>query len=155
MLWKGRFPEYAKPAGKLREGKLQTMALTDPISDFLTRIRNAAKAKHRRVDIPASNMKKALAQILLDQKYIANFAVLEDGKQGLLRINLKYQNGRPAMKGSRRVSKPGIRQYRAVDKLPRVLGGLGVAIVSTSKGVMTDVQARKAKVGGEIIAYVW
>ncbi|MBI3004247.1 MAG: 30S ribosomal protein S8 [Ignavibacteriales bacterium] len=131
------------------------MALTDPISDFLTRIRNAAKAKHRRVDIPASNMKKALAQILLDQKYIANFAVLEDGKQGLLRINLKYQNGRPAMKGSRRVSKPGIRQYRAVDKLPRVLGGLGVAIVSTSKGVMTDVQARKAKVGGEIIAYVW
>ncbi|MBI4428412.1 MAG: 30S ribosomal protein S8 [Ignavibacteriales bacterium] len=131
------------------------MALTDPISDFLTRIRNAAKAKHRRVDIPASNTKKAIAQILLDQKYIANFAVLEDGKQGLLRINLKYQNGRPVIKGSRRISRPGIRQYRSSDKLPRVLGGLGVAIVSTSKGVMTDAQARKEKVGGEVIAYVW
>ena len=131
------------------------MAITDPISDFLTRIRNAAKAKHRRVDIPSSNVKKAMAQILMDQKYIANFAVLEDGKQGLLRINLKYQNGKPVIKGSRRISKPGIRQYRSSDKLPRVLGGLGVAIVSTSKGVMTDAQARKEKVGGEVIAFIW
>lgn len=131
------------------------MATTDPISDFLTRIRNAAKAKHRRVDIPASNLKKAMAQILLDQKYIADFAVLEDGKQGLLRLNLKYQNGRPVIRGLRRVSKPGIRQYRSSDKLPRVLGGLGIAIVSTSKGVMTEKQARKAKLGGEILAYIW
>ena len=129
--------------------------MTDPIADFLARIRNAAKAKHRRVDIPASNVKKAMAQILLDQKYIANFAVLEDGKQGLLRINLKYQNGKPVIKGSRRISRPGIRQYRSADKLPRVLGGLGVAIVSTSKGVMTDAQARKEKVGGEVIAFIW
>jgi len=131
------------------------MAMTDPVSDFLTRIRNAAKAKHRRVDIPASNIKKAIAQILLDQKYIGNFAVLEDGKQGLLRINLKYHNGRSVIKGSKRISKPGIRQYRPADQLPRVLGGLGVAIVSTSKGIMTDAQARKANVGGEVIAYVW
>ncbi len=129
--------------------------MTDPVSDFLTRIRNAAKAKHRRVDIPASNIKKAIAQILLDQKYIGNFAVLEDGKQGLLRINLKYHNGRSVIKGSKRISKPGIRQYRPADQLPRVLGGLGVAIVSTSKGIMTDAQARKANVGGEVIAYVW
>ncbi|HLF19482.1 MAG TPA: 30S ribosomal protein S8 [Bacteroidota bacterium] len=131
------------------------MAMTDPISDFLARIRNAAKAKHRRVDIPASNVKKAMAQILLEQKYIADFTVLEDGKQGLLRINLKYHNGRPVIKGSRRISKPGIRRYRSSDKLPRVLGGLGVAIVSTSKGVMTDAQARKEKVGGEVIAFIW
>jgi len=115
------------------------MATTDPISDFLT----------------ASNLKKAMAQILLDQKYIADFAVLEDGKQGLLRLNLKYQNGRPVIRGLRRVSKPGIRQYRSSDKLPRVLGGLGIAIVSTSKGVMTEKQARKAKLGGEILAYIW
>lgn len=131
------------------------MPITDPISDFLTRIRNATKAKHRRVDIPASTMKKALAQILQDQKYIGDFAVLDDGKQGLLRINLKYHEGRPVIKGMRRVSKPGIRQYRPAESLPRVLGGLGVAIISTSKGIMTDVQARKQNVGGEVLAFIW
>lgn len=131
------------------------MQTTDPVSDFLTRIRNAAKAKHRRVDIPASNLKKAIARILLDQKYIANYTVLEDGKQGVLRINLKYQSGKPVIQGMRRVSRPGIRQYRGRKELPRVIGGLGVVIVSTSKGVMTDVQARKENVGGEILAYIW
>lgn len=128
---------------------------TDPIADFLTRIRNAVKARHRRVDIPASNLKKAMAQILLDQKFIANYTVLEDGKQGILRINLKYNDGKPVIAGLKRVSKPGIRQYRGKDELPRVIGGLGVAIVSTSKGVMTDVQARRENVGGEVLAYIW
>ena len=131
------------------------MPITDPISDFMTRIRNAAKAKHRRVDIPASNMKKALAKILQDQKYIGDFTVLEDGKQGLLRINLKYHAGKPVIAGMRRVSKPGIRQYRPAEDLPRVLGGLGVAIISTSKGIMTDIQARKQKIGGEVLAFIW
>lgn len=131
------------------------MPITDPVADLLTRIRNAAKAKHRRVDVPASNLKKAIAQILLDQKFIANYAFLENGKQGVLRINLKFQNGKPVIQGMRRVSKPGIRQYRGKKELPRVMGGLGVVIVSTSKGVMTDVQARKQDVGGEVLAYVW
>jgi small subunit ribosomal protein S8 len=131
------------------------MSMTDPISDFLTRLRNAAKAKHKRVDIPASKMKKAMAQILVDQKFIANFTMLEDKKQGILRIQLKYNGGKPVIQGLRRVSRPGIRQYRNSTELPRVLGGLGVAIVSTSKGVMTDAQARKEKVGGEVIAFVW
>ena len=131
------------------------MSMTDPISDFLTRLRNAAKAKHKRVDIPASKMKKAMAQILVDQKFIANFTMLEDKKQGILRIQLKYNGGKPVIQGLRRVSRPGIRQYRNSTELPRVLGGLGVAIVSTSKGVMTDAQARKDKVGGEVIAFVW
>ena len=129
--------------------------VTDPISDFLTRIRNAVKAKHRRVDIPASKVKKAMAQILLDQKFISNVALMEDGKQGFLRINLKYNNGKPVIIGLRRVSRPGIRQYRGKDALPRVIGGMGVAIVSTSKGVMTDSQARKPNVGGEVLAYIW
>jgi len=131
------------------------MSMTDPIADFLTRLRNAGKAKHKRVDIPASNMKKAMAQILADQKFIANYTVLEDGKQGVLRIQLKYSNGKPVIQGLRRVSRPGIRQYRGSDELPRVLGGLGIAILSTPKGMMTDAQARKENVGGEIIAYVW
>ncbi len=131
------------------------MSMTDPISDFLTRIRNASKAKHKRVEIPASNLKKAMAQILLDQKYISNFTVLEDEKQGVLRIHLKYHNGKPVIAGLRRVSRPGIRQYRPATELPRVLGGLGIAIVSTSKGVMTDAQARKQNVGGEVLAYIW
>ncbi|MBI4418349.1 MAG: 30S ribosomal protein S8 [Ignavibacteriales bacterium] len=128
---------------------------TDPIADFLTRIRNAVKARHRRVDIPASGLKKALAQILLDEKYIANYTVLEDGKQGVLRVNLKYSEGKPVISGLRRVSRPGIRQYKRKDALPRVMGGLGVAIVSTSKGVMTDARARRENVGGEILAFVW
>jgi len=129
--------------------------MTDPVSDFLTRIRNAAKAKHKRVDIPASNLKKAIAQILLEEKFIAGYTVLEDGKQGVLRIQLKYNNGRPVISGLRRVSRPGIRLYRPVTELPRVLGGLGVAIVSTSKGIMADHKARKEHVGGEVLAYIW
>jgi len=131
------------------------MSKTDPIADYLTRIRNAAKAKHRRVDIPSSNLKKAISQILLEKKFVAGFTVLEDKKQNILRINLKYFNGKPVITGLRRVSKPGIRLYRGSNELPRVLGGLGVAIISTSKGVMTDAQAKKENVGGEILAYVW
>lgn len=129
--------------------------VVDPISDFLTRIRNAAKARHRRVDIPASNMKKSLAQILLDQKFITNFTVLEDSKQGVIRINLKYKEGRPVIAGLRRVSRPGLRQYRGATEMPRVHGGLGLAIVSTSKGLMTGHQAKRDNVGGEVLAYVW
>lgn len=128
---------------------------TDPIADLLTRIRNAVKARHRRVDIPASGLKKAVAQILLDEKYIANFTVLEDGKQGILRINLKYNDGKSVISGLRRVSRPGIRHYKRKDDLPRVMGGLGVAIVSTSKGVMSDSRARRENVGGEVLAFVW
>ncbi len=131
------------------------MSMSDPIADFFTRVRNAAKAKHKRLDVPASNMKKAIAQILVDEKYLSNYMVLEDGRQGILRIQLKYQGGKPVIAGLRRVSKPGIRQYRRADELPRVLGGLGIAIISTSKGVMTDHQARKLQVGGEVIAYIW
>ncbi len=129
--------------------------VVDPISDFLTRIRNAAKAKHRRVDIPASNMKKNLAQILLDEKFITNFTVLEDPKQGIIRINLKYKEGRPVIAGLRRVSRPGLRHYRQATEMPRVHGGLGVAIVSTSKGVMTGRRAKEENVGGEVLAFVW
>jgi small subunit ribosomal protein S8 len=131
------------------------MSMTDPISDFLTRIRNASKAKHRRVDIPASKMKKAMAQILLDQKFISNVTLLSDKKQGILRLQLKYNNDKPVINGLRRVSRPGIRQYKPANELPRVMGGLGIVIVSTSKGVMTETQARKQNVGGEVVAYVW
>jgi len=131
------------------------MSTTDPIADFFTRVRNATRAKHKRVDVPASNMKKAIAQIMLEEKFISSFTLLEDGKQGTLRIQLKYQGGRPVIAGLRRVSKPGLRMYRPAEELPRVLGGLGVAIVSTSQGVMTDHQARKQHVGGEVLAYIW
>lgn len=131
------------------------MATVDPISDLLTRIRNAHKAKHRRVDVPASKMKAAIAQVLLDQKFIANFTVLEDKKQGTLRINLKYHDGRPVIMGLRRISKPGIRVYRGSEEMPRVQGGLGIAVVSTSRGIMTGAQAKKQNVGGEVLAYVW
>jgi small subunit ribosomal protein S8 len=131
------------------------MSITDPVSDFLTRIRNAGSAKHKRVDIPASNLKKALADILVRQKFISGYTVLEDGKQNILRLQLKYQSGKPVIAGLKRVSRPGIRQYRGSEDLPRVLGGLGIAIVSTSKGVMTDSEARKSKIGGEVLAYIW
>lgn len=131
------------------------MATVDPISDLLTRIRNAHKAKHRRLDVPASKMKAAIAQVLLDQKFIANFTVLEDKKQGILRINLKYHDGRPVIVGLRRISKPGIRVYRGSEEMPRVQGGLGIAVVSTSRGIMTGAQAKKQNVGGEVLAYVW
>lgn len=133
------------------------MQITDPIADMLTRIRNASNAKHDTVDVPASNMKKAIAQILLDEGYIKNFQTINDGTQGVIRITLKYvQPGKEkVITGLRRVSKPGLRVYAGADELPRVLRGLGIAIVSTSKGVMTDKKARQAHVGGEVLAFVW
>ena len=130
--------------------------LTDPIADMLTRIRNANNAKHDTVDVPASNMKKAIAQILLEEGYIKNFQLIDDGTQGVIRITLKYGAGKEkVISGLRRVSKPGLRVYAGADELPKVLRGLGIAIVSTSKGVMTDKAARKAHVGGEVLAFVW
>ena len=132
------------------------MSMQDPIADMLTRIRNANNAKHDTVDVPASNMKKAIAQILLDEGYIKNFQVVEDGTQGVIHISLKYNAGKEkVITGLRRVSKPGLRVYVGADELPQVLRGLGIAIVSTSKGVMTDKKAREAHVGGEVLAFVW
>ncbi len=132
------------------------MQITDPIADMLTRIRNANNAKHDTVDVPASNMKKSIAQILLDEGYIKNFQLIDDGTQGVIRIALKYNAGREkVISGLKRVSKPGLRVYAGADELPKVLRGLGIAIVSTSKGVMTDKKAREAHVGGEVLAFVW
>lgn len=132
------------------------MQITDKIADMLTRIRNANSAKHATVDIPASNIKKAIAQILLDEGYIKGFQVIEDGKQGVIRLTLKYNAGKaPAITGLKRVSKPGLRIYANCEDLPKVMKGLGIAIVSTSKGVMTDKAARSANVGGEVLAFVW
>ena len=132
------------------------MQITDPVADMLTRIRNANTAKHESVDVPASNLKKAIAQILLDEGYIKSFEVVEDGTQGIIRIQLKYLAGKEkVISGLRRVSKPGLRVYAGADELPRVLKGLGIAIISTSKGVMTDKKAREAHVGGEVLAFVW
>ena len=131
------------------------MHITAPIADMLTRIRNANNAKHDTVDVPASNMKKSIAQILLDEGYIKSFQVVEDGTQGIIRIALKYNGKEKVISGLRRVSKPGLRVYVGADELPRVLRGLGVAIVSTSKGVMTDKAARAAHVGGEVLAFIW
>ena len=132
------------------------MQITDSIADLLTRIRNASSAKHETVDIPASNMKKAIMQILVDEGYVKSFTVIEDGKQGMIRATLKYGEGKtPVITGLRRVSKPGLRLYSSVEDMPKVLKGLGIAIVSTSKGVMTDRQARKENVGGEILAFIW
>ena len=132
------------------------MHITDPIADMLTRIRNANSAKHETVDIPASNMKKAIAQILLDEGYIASYKVIEDDKQGVIRVSLKYgENKSQVITGLRRVSKPGLRIYSNVEDMPKVMKGLGIAIVSTSKGIMTDREARKQNVGGEVLAFVW
>ncbi len=132
------------------------MHITDPIADMLTRIRNANSAKHDTVDVPASNMKKAIAQILLEEGYIKNFQLIDDGTQGIIRITLKYGAGKEkVISGLRRVSKPGLRVYAGADELPKVLRGLGIAIVSTSKGIMTDKKAREAHVGGEVLAFVW
>ena len=132
------------------------MQISDTIADMLTRIRNASAAKHDSVDVPASNVKKAIAQILLDEGYITSFQGEEDGKQGVIHITLKYgQNKSQAISGIRRVSKPGLRIYTNVEDMPKVMKGLGIAILSTSKGIMTDKQARKANVGGEVLAYVW
>lgn len=132
------------------------MQITDPIADMLTRIRNAGTAKHETVDVPASNMKKAVAGILLDEGYIKSYQLIEDGGQGVIRITLKYLPGKEkAIQGLRRVSKPGLRVYAGSNELPYVLKGLGIAIISTSKGIMTDKQARKENVGGEVMAFVW
>ena len=132
------------------------MQISDTIADMLTRIRNASAAKHDSVDVPASNVKKAIAQILLDEGYITSFQVEEDGKQGVIHITLKYgQNKAQVINGIRRISQPGLRIYTNVEEMPKVMKGLGIAILSTSKGIMTDKQARKANVGGEVLAYVW
>ena len=132
------------------------MHITDPIADMLTRIRNANSAKHETVDIPASNMKKAIAQILLDEGYIASYKVIEDEKQGVIRVTLKYgENKAQVITGLRRVSKPGLRIYSNVEDMPKVMKGLGIAIVSTSKGIMTDKKARELNVGGEVLAFIW
>ena len=133
------------------------MQISDTIADMLTRIRNANSAKHETVDIPASNMKKAIAQILVDEGYVKGYQVIEDGKQGVIRMTLKYQGASktPVLMGLRRVSKPGLRIYSSSEDMPKVMKGIGTAIVSTSKGVMTDKQARKEHVGGEVLAFVW
>ena len=132
------------------------MVVTDPIADMLTRIRNALVAKHATVDVPASNMKKSIAQILLDEGYIKAYEIVDDGTQGVIRITLKYlANKEKVISGLRRVSKPGLRVYAGADELPKVLKGLGIAIISTSKGVMTDKKARENHVGGEVLAFVW
>ena len=130
------------------------MVITDPIADMLTRIRNATSARHSTVDVPTSGMKRAIAQILLDEGYIKAFELVDDGAQGMIHITLK-SNKEKAICGLRRVSKPGLRVYAGADELPKVLRGLGIAIVSTSKGIMTDKKAREAHVGGEVLAFVW
>ena len=132
------------------------MQITDSVADMLTRIRNANRAKHDTVKIPASNMKKAIAQILVDEGYIKSFSVEEDGKQGMIEIVLKYgENKSPVITGLKRVSKPGLRIYTDCENMPSVTKGLGIAILSTSKGIMTDKEARKAHVGGEVLAFIW
>ena len=132
------------------------MTMTDPIADMLTRIRNANVVKHETVDVPASNMKKELARILFEEGFIRGYDVIEDGKQGIIRIQLKYgQTGERVISGLKRISKPGMRVYADKHEVPRVLNGLGISIISTSKGILTDKQARKENVGGEVICYVW
>ena len=131
------------------------MNITDPIADYLTRLRNAIRAKHKRVDIPASNLKKELSNILTEQKFIGGYSVIQDNKQGMLRVNLRYTDGVSAIRGLKRISRPGLRVYKPVAELPRVLNGLGIAVVSTSKGIMTERKAREQKVGGEILCEIW
>ncbi len=131
------------------------MPVTDPISDFLTRVRNASRARKLRVDIPASKVKKNLAEILKTQKFINDYSVVEDNKQNVLRVELKYTNGSPAINGLRKISKPGLRVYKKSDEIPKVLNGLGIAVVSTSQGLLTDKEARKQAVGGEVVCYIW
>ena len=132
------------------------MQITDPIADMLTRIRNAGSARHETVDVPNSKMKKAIAEILLEEGYIKSFQLIDDGTQGVIRITLKYGAGKEkVISGLRRVSKPGLRVYAGADELPQVLRGLGIAIISTSKGIMTDKKARAQHVGGEVLAFVW
>lgn len=130
--------------------------MTDPIADMLTRIRNANSAKHETVEVPASNMKKEISQILVDEGYIKSYEVIEDGKQGMIKITLKYGDKKAkVLQGLQRISKPGLRVYASCEELPKVMRGLGVAIISTSKGIMTDKAARKANIGGEVLAFIW
>lgn len=132
------------------------MTMTDPIADMLTRIRNANTVKHETVDVPASNIKKEIARILLEEGFVKGYDVIEDGKQGIIRLQLKYGiEGERVISGLKRISKPGMRVYSSKDEIPKVLNGLGVAIMSTSKGILTDKEARNANVGGEVICYVW
>ena len=132
------------------------MTLSDPIADMLTRIRNANTVKHETVDVPASNIKKEIARILLEEGFVKGYDVIEDGKQGIIRLQLKYGiEGERVISGLKRISKPGMRVYSSKDEIPKVLNGLGVAIMSTSKGILTDKEARKENVGGEVICYVW
>ncbi|MEM1269037.1 MAG: 30S ribosomal protein S8 [Bacteroidota bacterium] len=132
------------------------MNVTDPVADYLTRVRNAQKARHKHVDIPASKLKRAISQILVDKGYIRRFIDIEDGKQGVLRLYLKYsKGGEPTIQSLKRVSKPGLRTYVGASDLPRVLNGLGIAIMSTSRGVMTDKEARQINVGGEVLAFIY
>ncbi|MGI5997135.1 MAG: 30S ribosomal protein S8 [Lutispora sp.] len=132
------------------------MVISDPIADMLTRIRNANTVKHQTVDIPLSNIKKAMAEILLEEGYIKSFEIIDDGAQGIIRITLKYTaNKGKVITGLKRISKPGLRVYAKKDEVPKVLGGLGIAIISTSKGIMSDKDARKAGLGGEVLCYVW
>jgi len=131
------------------------MNTTDPIADYLTRLRNAIKARHKRVDVPASNLKRSLSRILSEQKFIGGYTEIADNKQGILRVTLRYADGVSSITGISRISRPGLRVYRPADELPRVLNGLGIAIISTSKGIMTDKEARQQKVGGEVLCQVW
>ncbi|QUH25452.1 30S ribosomal protein S8 [Serpentinicella alkaliphila] len=132
------------------------MTMTDPIADMLTRIRNASAVKHETVDVPASNIKREIANILLEEGFVKGFDVIDDGKQGIIRVQLKYgKNNEKVITGIKRISKPGLRVYAKRDEIPKVLGGLGIAIISTSKGIITDKIARKEGVGGEVVAYIW
>ncbi|MBO4897014.1 MAG: 30S ribosomal protein S8 [Clostridia bacterium] len=132
------------------------MHVTDPVADMLTRIRNANSAKHETVDVPASNMKKAIAEILTEEGYIKGYQIIDDGKQGIIKITLKYgANKEKVLSGLKRISKPGLRVYASRDELPRVLKGLGIAIISTSQGIMTDKKARAKNIGGEVLAFIW
>lgn len=131
------------------------MNTTDPIADYLTRLRNAGMARHKRVDVPSSNLKRELSRILLEQKFISGYTEIKDNKQGVLRVTLKYTDGRNAISGLTRISKPGLRVYAAADELPRVLNGMGIAVISTSKGMMTGNTAKEHHVGGEVLCQVW
>jgi small subunit ribosomal protein S8 len=131
------------------------MKTTDPIADYLTRLRNAIQARHKRIDVPASNIKRELTKIFVDQKFITSYSEIQDNKQGILRIVLHYTDGRSAITGLKRISKPGLRVYVSSNELPRVLNGLGIAIVSTSQGLMTEKQARTLNVGGEVLCHIW
>ncbi len=131
------------------------MTMTDPVADYLTRLRNAIQAKHKRVDVPVSNLKRELTKLLLTNKFIAGFTETKTSAQGVLRIQLKYNEGKPVIGGLKRISSPGLRRYTDAEGIPRVLGGLGIAVLSTSKGLMTDREAREAKVGGEVLCEIW